>query len=129
MTITQQCFDQIPAPLIAIDFEGVITHWSKGAVRLMGIGHHEAIGRNFADLFGQQLYAQVSSAMFSLKSSDDPAEFEGRCPSPKGPPIAVRVTTGSMRDDEGTSCGLIVYVRELVITRFRPSHSTDESVP
>ncbi|MET8078606.1 SpoIIE family protein phosphatase [Streptomyces sp. NPDC005303] len=41
---------RVPLAVVVVDRDGLVSHWSRGAGRLFGVGKEEAIGRSAADL-------------------------------------------------------------------------------
>ncbi|MFF4031445.1 SpoIIE family protein phosphatase [Streptomyces sviceus] len=41
---------RVPLAVVVVDRDGLVSHWSRGASRLFGVGKDEAIGRSAADL-------------------------------------------------------------------------------
>lgn len=95
------------AGVVAIDLDGVITHWSAGAQRLYGWSADEAIGRPVLDLLIAPAERTIAHDHFDIIRSAGSWEgqFAIRCKN--GGVVYAYIRSALIKDDAGRPVGVI----------------------
>ncbi len=99
--------EQVHDSIVALDLEGRITRWNRGAERIFGYHAREAIGRPFAMLFFEDDRAQVNSQILGPLFEGGETEVELRNRRKSGEECFARHCLSLLRDEAGLPYGIL----------------------
>jgi PAS domain S-box-containing protein len=94
-------------PVIATDFEGVVTFWNTGAEDLYGWSATEAIGRPITALLAPEAPGAKAGAILATLGSGCPWTGELWVRAKDGSAFPIRAATRPIRDEAGTDRGIV----------------------
>jgi PAS domain S-box-containing protein len=103
--------------IMALDLDGKILTWNRGAARIFGYEPGEIVGRPFAALFSPQRAAEAGAAVETLGKGDTTSRYETQCVRKDGGAIEVAVTISPLREVSGLLSGASAIVQD--ITHYR----------
>lgn len=110
IALQAQLIERTPDALVAVDAQGRVVLWNRGAVQLYGLGVQEVAGRDFAALFPADQQRVLREAMVRLahRPQSRPAEIELSMQQPSGARQHVRLSLSGL--DDGDAAVLIYGV-------------------
>ena len=99
--------EQVHDSIVALDLEGRITRWNRGAERIFGYSAFEAIGRHFTMLFFEDDQARVNSHILQPLREDGPKEVELRNRRKSGEECCARHCLSLLRDEANQPYGIL----------------------
>jgi PAS domain S-box-containing protein len=120
--------EESPDALVAIDGDGTILFWNKGAEAIFGYVRDEALGRSFCDLFAPsdaRRHTEVSEALKrAMGAGSATLETLGRKKS--GSFVEVAVTVRRVKRDRSATPFLAAHVKDVsVLKRLGEERATD----
>ena len=102
----------VSAAVIAVDCEGVITHFNRAASVIFGIPVREPMGRKYAEMLplGEP---DTANAVFAFKSGLTVDSVEKRITLDDGTRLHLSVSTEILRDREGRSIGSVEVCHDI----------------
>ena len=111
----QNLLDSASLAIVALDTEGRVTHWNKGAERLLGYPAEETVGRPCPAI----LHAQGASGEEALRSlaqgvlQDGVLEEERELVAKDGTRFPVILTVTPLREPTGRGLGFLAVARDI----------------
>jgi PAS domain S-box-containing protein len=99
--------------MFTCDVEGRVTTWSATAQRLFGHSDEDALGRPLDVLFPSHMSGEVQSVLATVLAGDRIRHFESEVVRPDGMPLPVSLSLSPVLDEQGTSIGSVVIVRDV----------------
>ncbi len=99
--------EQVHDSIVALDLEGRIIRWNRGAERIFGYPAHEAIGEPFAMLFFENDRAQVKSEILGPLLQGGETEIELRNRRKSGEECYARYSLSLLRDETDQPSGML----------------------
>jgi diguanylate cyclase (GGDEF)-like protein/PAS domain S-box-containing protein len=121
-----QLLDAVDQAIVAIDLEGRVLYWNRGAERLYGWSEQHVIGRSLREfLISEDFWENAEEIMSELRAGRSwSGEFVAR--RKDGASFPVEVTDTPVRDDQGNVVG-IVGVSTDITERKRAEEALHES--
>jgi two-component system nitrogen regulation sensor histidine kinase NtrY len=101
----------VQAAVIAVDAAGRITAWNKAAEKMFGVSGAEILGRPQTEVFVAEHLKPMREMMESVKEGAS-VEKELRISLPDRV-LTVMATAATLRDDEGHSLGVMVFIDDI----------------
>jgi two-component system nitrogen regulation sensor histidine kinase NtrY len=101
----------VQAAVIAVDAAGRITAWNKAAEKMFGVSGAETLGRSQAEVFVAEHLRPMREMMEIVKDGAS-VEKELRISLPDRV-LTVMATAATLRDDEGHSLGVMVFIDDI----------------
>ncbi len=101
----------VHAAVVAVDANGVITAWNKAAEKMFSINGTEALGRPQSEIFVSPQLMPMREIMESVKDGES-IEKEMTISLPDRI-MTVVVNAATLRDDDGRSLGVMVFVEDI----------------
>lgn len=99
------------------DFEGRISAWNRGAVRMYGYSEAEALAMNVARITAPDKLAEQQAFIRRLISGEDVSSFETRRVTRDGRVLDVWMTVTPLMDDDGRPTGFASTERDITVRR------------
>ena len=114
-----ELLDRVDAAVVAVDTEGIVTHWNRCAQQFYGFSAEEAVGASISDLTARAEVEDRESLLERIGTGDRPWEEEFSLRRTDGETIPVYARNAPVRGPGGETIG---YVGS-------PSTSRSASVP
>jgi two-component system nitrogen regulation sensor histidine kinase NtrY len=101
----------VHAAVIAINADGKITAWNKASEKMFGIAGSDALGRPQVEIFAADSLKPMREIMRSVKDGES-VEREMSISLPERA-LTVVVNAETLRDDDGRSLGVMVFVEDI----------------
>jgi PAS domain S-box-containing protein len=101
--------DQVKGAIIALDNDGIITTWGKGAEDLYGYTAQEAIGQHVRMLYPERLHHYLRTGIIEPLKAKGQHEVETQIINKAGQEIDVLIALSLEKDTEGNVIGRIGY--------------------
>lgn len=95
--------------VIALDFDGTIRKWNRGAERLLGYAAEEVIGKNVSMMSGNEPLLTCSGEHFQRLLETGLEEFDGIARTKSGDLRPIHIRLGLLRDCDGRPVGILSF--------------------
>jgi putative two-component system response regulator len=103
--------------VLGVSPDGVITHWSRGAERLLGYSDTEAVGRNVSMLAPPHRVAQASAMRGKVEQGKRVERAETERVTQDGRLLKVELSISPVWSDEGEYIGSVSIIRDFTELR------------
>ena len=110
--LLSQILQNLTNSVVAVDTDGKITSFNRGAERLTGLKSAQAVGRVYAEVLGRGVETE-KSLMHTLRSGKYISEQEKNILHADGHPVPVSFTTCLLEDSQGHLLGALEVLRDL----------------
>lgn len=109
IALQAQLIERTRDAIVAVDPEGRVVLWNRGAVQLYGLGTQDVTGRDFAALFpvDQQRVLREAIARLARQRQARPGEIELSMQQPSGVRQHVRLSLSGLEDDDAAA--VLIY--------------------
>jgi PAS domain S-box-containing protein len=99
------------------DFDGKITAWNRGAVRMLGYSEAEALQMNETQLIPEELRADVRTRWQRVRHGEQVESWVSQSQTKDGRLIDVWITATALKDDQGLPVAIAKTERDVSLQR------------
>jgi two-component system sensor histidine kinase HydH len=110
---SDQVVENLPIGLVASDENGRVAAFNETAVAILGSSSKNVLGKAAAEALPSELWKLTAL----LEQTSAVVEQELECATSRGTHLPLRVSTASLRDEEGTFLGYVFLLRDLTEVR------------
>jgi two-component system sensor histidine kinase HydH len=105
--------ENVPIGLLALDHQGNIAAFNKGAEAILKCSALEIIGRSGSKCIPAELLKEINHS----RTHDDIIEKEIECPAADGNSVPLQIGASSIKDDDGHFVGNVLLFKDLTEVR------------
>ena len=120
--------DQIHDSVVSTDLDGNITGWNRGAERLFGYSAIEIIGKPITCMYPENEHAYLFEGIIKPLMKNGEHETEVTMRRKNGEDFFAHLSLSLLRDDEGTTIGMIGYSVDITLRKQAEAESDRKTV-
>ncbi len=109
--------DEVRDTILSTDASGAITHWSAGAVQMLGYQGREIIGKPFSILLPEADRASVMEKLEALRGSQQHFELEVSLRKQDGRVFPTHLSLTQLHDRMGRFAGMVGYGLDITVQK------------
>ena len=108
-----QIIDQIHDAVVSTDLDGYVTSWNKGAIRMMGYGPEETLGRHISFVYPEDQYEFLEHELIAPLKAKGEHTNEVKMQNKAGQAFYAHISLSLLRNEAGVATGMIGYSMDI----------------